>query len=57
MQHGTMPSWPWRRRLAGEDFGYITAIAATRGSIVASRDTVPYDEAVSVKVIHPWARE
>ena len=33
--------------------GYIAAIAASRGFIVASRDTGPY-EAASVKVINPW---
>ena len=33
--------------------GYIAAIAASRGYIVASRDTVPY-EAAGVSVINPW---
>ena len=33
--------------------GYIAAIAASRGFIVASRDTSPY-EAVGVAVIDPW---
>jgi predicted nucleic acid-binding protein len=33
--------------------GYITAIAASRGFIVASRDTAPY-EAARVTVINPW---
>ena len=33
--------------------GYIAAIAASRGYIVASRDTAPY-EAASVTVINPW---
>lgn len=33
--------------------GYIAAIAASRGFIVASRDTAPY-EAASVSVINPW---
>jgi toxin FitB len=33
--------------------GYIAAIAASRGFIVASRDTAPY-EAARVTVIHPW---
>ncbi|MBB6252602.1 type II toxin-antitoxin system VapC family toxin [Nitrospirillum iridis] len=33
--------------------GYIAAIAASRGFIVASRDTSPY-EAGAVKVINPW---
>lgn len=33
--------------------GYIAAIAASRGFIVASRDTAPY-EAASVTVVNPW---
>jgi toxin FitB len=33
--------------------GYIAAIAASRGFIVASRDTAPY-VAVGVSVINPW---
>ncbi|MEN9481746.1 MAG: type toxin-antitoxin system VapC family toxin [Pseudomonadota bacterium] len=33
--------------------GYIAAIAASRGFIVASRDTAPY-EAANVAVINPW---
>lgn len=33
--------------------GYIAAIAASRGFIVASRDTTPY-EAAGVAVINPW---
>jgi len=33
--------------------GYIAAIAASRGFIVASRDTAPY-EAASVSAINPW---
>lgn len=33
--------------------GYIAAIAAARGFIVASRDTAPY-EAANVPVINPW---
>ncbi len=33
--------------------GYIAAIAASRGFIVASRDTAPF-EAVGVRVINPW---
>ena len=44
-------------RVAGRGFstpdGYIAAIAASRGLIVASRDTAPY-EAACVKVINPW---
>jgi len=35
--------------------GYIAAIAASRGFIVASRDTAPY-EAAGVSVINPWDR-
>lgn len=33
--------------------GYIAAIAAARGFIVASRDSSPY-EAAGVTVINPW---
>ena len=33
--------------------GYIAAIAASRGFIVASRDTAPY-QAAGVTVINPW---
>lgn len=33
--------------------GYIAAIAASRGFIVASRDIAPY-EAAGVSVINPW---
>jgi hypothetical protein len=33
--------------------GYIAAIAASRGFIVASRDIAPY-EAASVPLINPW---
>lgn len=33
--------------------GYIAAIAASRGFIVASRDTAPY-EAAKLNVINPW---
>ena len=44
-------------RAAGRGFptpdGYIAAIAASRGFIVASRDTAPY-EAAKVTVINPW---
>jgi predicted nucleic acid-binding protein len=44
-------------RAAGRGFptpdGYIVAIAASRGFIVASRDTAPY-EAARVTVINPW---
>lgn len=44
-------------RDAGRGFptpdGYIAAIAASRGFIVASRDTAPY-QAASVTVINPW---
>jgi predicted nucleic acid-binding protein len=34
--------------------GYIAAIAASRGFIVASRDTAPF-EAAGVSVINPWS--
>lgn len=34
--------------------GYIAAIAASRGFMVASRDTAPY-EAARLSVINPWA--
>jgi len=44
-------------KVAGRGFptpdGYIAAIAASRGFILASRDTAPY-EAASVTVINPW---
>lgn len=44
-------------RTAGLGFptpdGYITAIAASRGFIVASRDTGPY-QAAGLQVINPW---
>ena len=33
--------------------GYVAAVAASRGFIVASRDTAPY-EAAGVTVINPW---
>jgi hypothetical protein len=33
--------------------GYIAAIAASRGFIVASRDTTPY-EAGGLQAINPW---
>lgn len=33
--------------------GYIAAIAASRGFIVASRDTAPY-KAAGVSIINPW---
>ncbi len=33
--------------------GYIAAVAASRGFIMASRDTSPF-EAAGVKVINPW---
>ena len=35
--------------------GYIAAIAASRGFIVASRDTAPY-EAAHVPVLNPWTK-
>jgi predicted nucleic acid-binding protein len=44
-------------KAAGRGFpkpdGYIAAIAVSRGFIVASRDTAPY-EAASITVINPW---
>ncbi|HEX5360079.1 MAG TPA: type II toxin-antitoxin system VapC family toxin [Fluviicoccus sp.] len=44
-------------RTSGRGFptpdGYIAAIAASRGFIVASRDTSPF-EAGGVRVINPW---
>jgi predicted nucleic acid-binding protein len=44
-------------RTAGRGFptpdGYIAAIAASRGYIVASRDTSPY-EAGGLRVVDPW---
>lgn len=44
-------------KAAGRGFptpdGYIAAIASSRGFIVASRDTAPY-EAASVTVMNPW---
>jgi toxin FitB len=46
-----------RARTKGRGFptpdGYIAAIAASRGFIVASRDTAPYVEA-GVTVVSPW---
>jgi predicted nucleic acid-binding protein len=46
-------------RSAGRGFptpdGYIAAIAASRGFVVASRETAPY-EAAKVTVINPWER-
>jgi predicted nucleic acid-binding protein len=44
-------------KAAGRGFsipdGYIAAIAASRGFIVASRDTAPY-EGVGIAVVNPW---
>jgi predicted nucleic acid-binding protein len=46
-----------KARGAGRGFptpdGYIAAIAVSRGFIVASRDTAPF-EAAGVAVINPW---
>lgn len=46
-----------RAKDAGRGFptpdGYIAAIAASRGFIVASRDTAPF-EAANIAVINPW---
>jgi predicted nucleic acid-binding protein len=44
-------------KVAGRGFptpdGYIAAIAASRGFIVASRDTAPY-KAAGITVVNPW---
>jgi len=44
-------------RKAGQGFptpdGYIAAIAASRGFLVASRDQAPY-EAANLAVVNPW---
>ncbi len=44
-------------RVIGKGFptpdGYIAAIAASRGYVVATRDTSPY-EAAGITVINPW---
>ena len=44
-------------RASGRGFptpdGYIAAIAASRGFIVASRDTAPF-QAAGVQIINPW---
>src|SRR5258708_304695 len=54
-RHHTVLAVPARN--AGRGFptpdGYIAAIAASRGFIVASRDTAPY-EAGGVRVVDPW---
>ncbi len=46
-----------KARIAGRGFpapdGYIAAIAASRGYIVASRDISPF-EAADIAVINPW---
>ncbi|WP_058195881.1 type II toxin-antitoxin system VapC family toxin [Xanthomonas translucens] len=46
-----------KARTAGKDFptpdGYIGAIAASKGFIVATRDTSPF-EAAGLTVINPW---
>jgi len=46
-----------RARTSGRGFptpdGYIAAIAASRGFIVASRDTAPF-QAAGVRIINPW---
>lgn len=39
----------------GKDDGYIAAIAATNGFIVATRDVSPF-AAVGVSVINPWVQ-
>lgn len=49
--------WALTARVEGRGFptpdGYIAAIAASRGFIVASRDTAPY-KAAKLTVINPW---
>lgn len=46
-----------KARIAGKGFptpdGYIAAIAAARGFVVATRDTAPF-EAAGMRVINPW---
>jgi predicted nucleic acid-binding protein len=46
-----------KAKVAGHGFptpdGYIAAIAASRGFIVASRDAAPY-KAAGVSIIDPW---
>ena len=46
-----------KAKVAGQGFptpdGYIAAIAASRGFIVASRDAAPY-KAAGVSIIDPW---
>ncbi|MGH8182637.1 MAG: type II toxin-antitoxin system VapC family toxin [Rhodanobacteraceae bacterium] len=39
----------------GQADGYIAAIAAAHGLVVASRDTAPF-EAAGLDVINPWAK-
>lgn len=38
----------------GTSDGYIAAVAAANGLIIATRDTAPF-EAGGLKVINPWA--
>ncbi|SCB14659.1 type II toxin-antitoxin system VapC family toxin [Cupriavidus alkaliphilus] len=49
-----------KARTAGKGFptpdGYIGAVAASRGFIVATRDTSPF-EAAGLTVINPWAHQ
>ncbi len=53
----TTPPLAVEARAKGRGFpspdGYIAEIAVSRGFIVASRDTAPY-EAVGVPVTNPW---
>lgn len=46
-----------KARISGRGFptpdGYIAAIAAARGFMVASRDTAPF-EAAGIAIINPW---
>ena len=50
---GALPAGKRRNMLAETPDGYIAAIAASRGFIVASRDTAPY-LAAKITVINPW---
>ncbi|AFL50824.1 putative nucleic acid-binding protein [Sinorhizobium fredii] len=49
-----------KARAAGKGFptrdGYIAAIAASKGFIIATRDTSPF-EAAALTVINPWKQE
>jgi toxin FitB len=49
-----------KARAAGKGFptpgGYIAAIAASKGFVIATRDTSPF-EAAGLSVINPWNRQ